>query len=478
MGFRSVREAGSGASNAWARRALDRARPAVFWSDRLDPGPERPPLVGRAEADLVVVGGGFTGLWAALQAVERAPGRRVVVLEAERVAFGASSRNGGFADASLTHGLENGLAKWPDEVDELVRIGLDNLHGLVADLDRLGVDADVTPSGELSVADAEWQLEELAESAEAHRAHGIEAHLLDGPGTRSRLDSPRFIGGLHRPADVVLVDPARLALGLRDAVERAGVVVHERSPVRSVVPGGSALQVRTRQGTVVADRVLVATNAYAGPVRTRRWIVPVYDHALVTEPLTAAQRAAIGWDGREGAAESANRFHYFRLTDDDRILWGGFEPTYHPGNRVDPAFDQDDEMHPLLASTFHATFPQLEDVRFSHRWGGAIATTSRFSATWGTAHDGRLAWVGGYTGLGVAASRFGAATALDLLDGAETERTALSMVRERPFPFPPEPLRRVVIEATKRAVRNADEHGGRRGPWLRLLDRFGVGLDF
>ena len=212
--------------------------------------------------------------------------------------------------------------------------------------------------------------------------------------------------------------------------------------------------------------------------RTRRWIVPVYDHVLVTEPLTSTQMTALGWPGREGASDAANRFHYFRITADDRVLWGGFEPTYHRGNGVAAAFDQDDRMHGLLARNFFATFPQLEGVRFSHRWGGPIGTTSRFSATWGTEYDGRLAWVGGYTGLGVAASRFGAATVLDLVDGLDTERTQLEMVRRRPVPFPPEPVRSLGIALTKRAVRKADEHDGRQGLWLRTLDRFGVGFDF
>lgn len=466
-------------AGGWPAEALSHARPAVFWSDRLPDRDARPALTGDVDADLVVVGGGFTGLWAALTAVEQSPGRRVVVLEAETVGFGASSRNGGFADSSLTHGLGNGVAHWPDEIDDLVRIGQQNLHGLVADVERLGVDADLTPSGELSLADAPWQVEELHEGVELHRERGIPAEFLDADAVQARLRSPRFLAGMYRPDDTVLVDPARLASGLGDAVEHLGATVHERSSVSAVEREGSGLVVRTEGGQVRADRVIVATNAYRGPVRRmRRWIVPVYDHALMTEPLTGAQFESTGWTGREGASDAANRFHYFRLTDDDRILWGGFEPTYHRGNGVDPAHDQHEDTHALLAQNFFATFPQLEGVRFSHRWGGVIGTTSRFSATWGSQFDGRLVWVGGYTGLGVAASRFGAATALDLVDGLATERTALDIVRRRPVPFPPEPLRSIGIEMTKRAVRRADENEGRQGLWLRTLDRFGVGFDF
>ena len=466
-------------SGGWATEALAGARPATYWSDVLPASEPRPGVTGEVDVDLAIVGGGFTGLWAALQALARDPDRRVAVVEAEVVGFGASSRNGGFADSSLTHGLANGASRWPDEIGELVRLGRENLAGLVDDVSRLGIDADLTPSGELTLADAAWQANELAADVERHRAHGIDARLLDADATRKHLRSPRFVAAMWRPDDVVLVDPARLVTGLARAAEAAGATVAERSPVRAIEPDGARLRVRTDRGWIRADRVLVATNAYRGPIRrTRRWIVPVYDHALMTEPLTSAQLAEIGWERRQGASDAANRFHYFRLTADDRILWGGFEPTYHPGNGVDRAHDQSDEVHALLARNFFATFPPLEGVRFTHRWGGPIGTTSRFSATWGSAHDGRLVWVGGYTGLGVAATRFAAATALDLLAGAETERTALEMVRRPPVPFPPEPLRALGIAVTKRAVRRADERDGRAGWWLRTLDRFGMGFDF
>ncbi len=465
--------------SSWPAEALAPARRAVYWSDAVPTPVTRPPLEGNVRADLAIVGGGFTGLWAALHAAHRDPGRTVVMAEATNVGFGASSRNGGFADASLTHGLGNGISHWGEEIGELVRIGRDNLSGLVADVERLGIGCDLVRSGELTLADAQWQAEELAEDVAAHRAHAIPAHLLDADETRQHLRSPRFLAAMWRPDDVVLVDPARLVIGLRDAVEAAGVTIHESSPVTGVERIGHRLSVRTEGASIDAERVMVATNAYRGPVRkTRRWIVPVYDHALMTEPLSVTQLASIGWRNRQGASDAANRFHYFRLTADDRILWGGFEPTYHRGNGIDSAYDQSDDVHGLLARTFFDTFPQLEGLSFSHRWGGPIGTTSRFSAMWGTEHDGLLVWVGGYTGLGVAATRFAAATALDLLDGRETERTALRMVRTRPVRFPPEPLRSLGIAMTKRAVRHADENDGRTGRWLRTLDRFGVGFDF
>jgi glycine/D-amino acid oxidase-like deaminating enzyme len=222
----------------------------------------------------------------------------------------------------------------------------------------------------------------------------------------------------------------------------------------------------------------MATNAYPGPVsRPRRYVIPIYDHVLMTEPLSTEQMASIGWEGREGIGDVSNQFHYYRLSEDDRILWGGYDAIYHFNNGVDPQHDQNDRTHSMLAEHFFETFPQLEGLRFSHRWGGPIGTTTQFVATWGTAHDGRLAWVAGYTGLGVGASRFGARVALDLVFGQVTERTQLEMVRKKPFPFPPEPLRWAGVELTRTAIQRADRRRGRRGVWLGLLDRFGIGFD-
>ena len=162
---------------------------------------------------------------------------------------------------------------------------------------------------------------------------------------------------------------------------------------------------------------------------------------LVTESLTDEQVAAVGWEGRLPVADSGNQFHYYRLLPDNRILWGGYDAVYYFGNDVGAHRDQRTGSFATLARHFFAAFPQLEGVRFTHRWGGAIDTCSRFCATFGTALGGRAAYAVGYTGLGVAATRFGARVALDLADGRDTERTRLTMVRSKAIPFPPEPLR-------------------------------------
>jgi glycine/D-amino acid oxidase-like deaminating enzyme len=229
---------------------------------------------------------------------------------------------------------------------------------------------------------------------------------------------------------------------------------------------------------VAARRALLATSAYPGLVAPiRRRVIPVYDYVLVTEPLSAEQLESVGWRGRQGLGDSANQFHYSRLTADDRILWGGYDAIYHYGGAVDERYSEREQSFATLAGHFFAAFPQLEGIRFSHRWGGAIDTCSRFFAFYGTAVSGKVAYAVGHTGLGVAASRFGARVALELLDGRETETTRLQAVRSKPIPFPPEPLRWVGVELTRNRLAAADRNNGRRGLWLRTLDRLGLGFD-
>jgi glycine/D-amino acid oxidase-like deaminating enzyme len=461
------------------RVRLEGASSTPFWLDRPDRPQPRAALAGPARADLVVVGGGLTGLWTALLALEETPGRDVVVLEAGRLAWAASGRNGGFCAASLTHGLANGLQRWPDEMPLLLRLGRDNLAAIEDALRRHGIDCGWEPTGELDVAVEPWQLAALEEDHEAGRRLGLDLRLLDADGVRALVSSPTYLGGLLDPDGVALVDPARLVWGLAAAVERLGGRIHEATRVLGVStarPGG--VVVRTSHGDVRADQVVLGTNAFPSPVRRHRpYTVPVWDHVLVTEPLSDDRLAGLGWSGRQGVGDAGNQFHYYRLTADRRLLWGGYDALYYFGGDLSPRRSRNPRTEALLAEHLVETFPQLAGVRVTHTWGGAIDTCTRFSPFWSLTHGGRVAAVQGYTGLGVGASRFGAQVCLDLLSGRSNERTGLQMVRRRPVPFPPEPVRWTGIQLTRRALARADARQGRRGPWLRTLDRLGLGFD-
>ncbi|OPG04972.1 FAD-binding oxidoreductase [Microbispora sp. GKU 823] len=460
------------------QKALADAERKPYWLDRPIAPEPLPPLRGDVTADLAVVGGGFTGLWTALMAKERDPSLDVVLLEGRAVGWAASGRNGGFCAASLTHGLGNGQDRWPAEIETLQRLGRENLDEIEQTLTRYGVECSFERTGELRVATEEWQLAGLDEEVSGAASLGVRLERLDREQVRAEVDSPTYLGGVWDREGVAMVDPARLAWGLRDVCVRLGVRVFEHTPVRSLHDDGVALELETPKGRVRAGRVALGTGAFPPLLRRlRHFLVPVYDYALMTEPVPDDLLAEIGWRNRQGIGDSANRFHYYRLTDDNRILWGGYDAVYHNGGLVKPEYDQRDATFEKLATHFFETFPQLHGLRFTHRWGGVIDTCSRFSAFFGTAYGSRLAYAAGYTGLGVGATRFGANVMLDLLQGRVTERTDLRMVRQKPVPFPPEPVRSGVIQLTRWAIARADEHEGRRNAWLRTLDAFGVGFD-
>jgi glycine/D-amino acid oxidase-like deaminating enzyme len=455
------------------------AQPSSFWLANLPERDPRPPLRGSVDADLCIVGGGFTGLWAALQAKSDDPDREVVVLEARSAGFGASGRNGGFIHPSLTHGLRNGLSRFPNEIGLLQRLGHENLRGLIADLERYGVDCDLERTGELVPVLAAYQEPWLEEERELAERFDIEVEVFpDAESVQREVASPSYRGGVWTKDGGGVLDPAKLVVGLLDAALRAEVRVYEQSPASGLEELPDRVVVRCPDGQVRARGVVLGTSAFPPLLRAiRRYVVPVYDYALISEPLSTAQREAIGWKRRQGIADGANQFHYYRLTRDERILWGGFDAVYRFGGPVRDELDDHDQTFARLAQHFFLTFPQLEDIRFTHRWGGAIDTCSRFSVFFGTACHGRVAYATGYTGLGVGATRFGARVALDLLDGRSTEATRSRYVRRKPVAFPPEPVRTAVIQLTRNRLAAADRRDGRRGIWLGLLDRLGLGFD-
>lgn len=448
-----------------------------YWLDDPERPAARPPLTRDITADLLVVGGGYTGLWTALLAKESEPDRDVVLLEGERIGWAASGRNGGFCAASLTHGSANGRERFRDEYDTLHRMGMDNLQGLRDAVARYEIDCHLEATGELDVATEEHQVEWLRAAAAEDGGE-----FLDAGAVRREVDSPTYRAGLWDREGAVMVHPAKLAWGLARAAESLGVRIFEGTRARAIdgvgQRSGRRMLVDAGAATVTARQVALGTNAFPSLLRRARpFVVPVYDYAIVTEPLSTAELDAIGWVNRQGIGDSANQFHYYRLTSDDRILFGGYDAVYYFGGRVKPSYDVRRTTFELLADHLDATFPQLGGVRLSHAWGGAVDLCGRFCAFFGTAYRGQVTYAAGYTGLGVGATRFAGQVMLDLLSGVETERTATEMVRSKPPPFPPEPLAWLGVQATRASIKAADRHQGERNLWLRTLDRMGLGFD-
>jgi glycine/D-amino acid oxidase-like deaminating enzyme len=452
----------------WGVAALAGSQLQPLWLDNPARPAPRSALDGSVDTDLLVVGGGFTGLWAALRAVERRPGRRVVLVEADRLAEHATGRNGGFCEASLTHGEANARQRWPEEYDVLHGLGMRNLAQIEETLARYGIDCGYARGGQLTVATRE------------HEVSALEPDLsgfLDTAAVQQQVASPTYLAGRLDADEAALVDPARLAWGLADAAEGLGVRIAEGTRLESLRRTKGGVEATTSGGVVRATDVVLATNVFPSVLRRSAWrVVPVYDYVLATEPLTDEQLAALRWDPAIGVTDSGNQFHYYRLTPDRRILWGGYDAVYYYGRSIEPGHDDRPETFQTLARNFAATFPQLEGIRFTHRWSGVIDTCTRFCAFYGLAHRGRTAYAAGFTGLGVGASRFAADVMLDLLAGQPTERTQLEMVREKPLPFPPEPLAWAAIQITTRSLARHDRTG-RRNLWLRALDRLGLGFD-
>ena len=459
-------------------KSIAEASHTPFWlDDPARPAPE-PALTENVSTDLLIIGAGFTGLWAALLAKEENPEREIVILEAGEVATGASGRNGGFLDASITHGLQNGLARWPKEFPLLLALGMKNLDEIEATIKRLAIECDYLRTGDVSMASEPYQLQELQAEMEISAQFNIRSEFYDEERIQGLVTSPFFIGGLNHPDHAALVNPAHLAWGLRKACLDFGVQLYEHSPVMKLDEEERHVVAYTKHGRVRASRIALATNAFPPLLkRLSYYVVPVYDYVLVTEPLTPAQRESIGWHGREGLSDASRQFHYTRTTADGRILWGGYDAIYHWNNGFGQHLENDRHAFARLAEHFFQAFPQLEGIRFTHTWGGAIDTCSRFSPFWGMTHHGKTAYVMGYTGLGVGASRFGARVLLDLLDGCKTDRTTLEMVRTKPLPFPPEPLRSIGIRLSRWSMAQADKNQGRENLWLQAMDWLGLGFD-
>ena len=455
--------------------ALADTKFSCFWTDDVAAqAPKHPELSGDQQVDDAVVGGGFSGLWTAIKLKTEHPDRRVVLVEAVRIGWAASGRNGGFCEASISHGEPNAESRWPNETGTLRRIGYENLDAIERFVTEHGLDVDFERNGALSVANEPYQVDWLGESEDEHVV------TLDRDAVQRRIASPTFLGGEFSPRENANIHPAKLALELARHAAEIGVEIYEGSPVQKL-DGAAEEPIRltiANGSTVVAERVALCTNVFPSLLKRYRFhTIPVYDYVLMTEPLTDEQLASIGWEGREGLSDLANQFHYSRLTKDNRILWGGYDAVYHAGGRIKREYEDRMESHRKLASHFFTTFPQLAGVKFSHRWAGVIDSSTRFCAFFGQAYGGRVQYVSGFTGLGVGATHFAADVMVDRFEGRVTERTELEMVKQIPLPFPPEPAASIGVNLFRWSFDRADHNEGKRNLFLKTMDAVGFGFD-
>ncbi len=437
-----------------------------------------PPLEGRREVDIAIIGAGFTGLWTANVLKTLDPRREVVVLEQGVAAYGATGRNAGMLGECLDHSHALAIAHFGrEEARLLARIGQENTDDLVRFLSERGIDCDLERNGQMHVALLPSQVEELRRAADC--AHGLgmtHYRLLSAEETRAELSCARYHGGLLNP-HCGLLNPVKLAEGLKREAARQGVSFFERTRVTALEPSGPSVRLRASAGEVVARRAILATNAYTHQIfpRLRSRFIPLYDYILVSEPLTSEQLAMIGWRNRRGVADVRTFFKYYRLTADNRILWGTSEAAYYRGNRVDTSCDHSERHYAELRESFARHFPALRDLKFPYAWGGPICSTTRFTPFFGSAHGGRVLYGLGYTGHGIASTHLAGRILAHMALDRTSPLLDLALVRKKPFPYPPEPFRSLLVRMVTNALRRVDA-GGRPGLLLRVLDAMGIGL--
>jgi glycine/D-amino acid oxidase-like deaminating enzyme len=436
-------------------------------------GPTRPPLPGAGQADVVVVGAGLTGLWAAYALRRSAPQRSVTLLEAEHVGFGASGRNGGWL-SHLVPGNRARYAAGPGGTGGAVRLQAAMVAGIdevLATCTREGIDADQHRGGNLVVATTPAGLHRLREVCAADLRYGLgaeQSELLDARRTRERVDVQGAVGGLLHPM-VARVDPAKLVIGLAAAVERLGGVIHEQTRVQAVAPG----RVLTSRGELVAGSVLVCTEGYGAPMLGRRSIIPVNSSMIATEPLAGSDWQRIGWTGRECLSDAAHTFVYAQRTADDRIAIGGRGRPYRFGSGIAVRGETHPRTVAELLGRLRTFFPGVS-FEVAHAWSGVLGVTRDWCATVRYDPGRGIGLAAGYAGHGVTAAHVAGRTLADLVLGRESELVDLPWVDHRSPRWEPEPVRWVGVHGMYRLFRLADRWEERRGAQrTSLLARVG-----
>lgn len=456
-----------------ARNALRSAKFTSYWIDNDAKPTAETALNDDTACDLLIVGGGFCGLWAALQAKEADPGRDIILIEAKEVANGASGRPAAILSTSVMHGIDNTERMFPGEVATLEQLGMDNMDGFEATVAKYQIECDLEWGGELTVAVGESELPQLEHEHALFTKYGHEAQLLNREELSAEITSPLFDGGLMIKKQSGTVHPGKLAWGLKRAILELGVIVYENTPLTGTKKTNAGVAVTTPGGTIAARKVLLATNAFAaGHRKIKRRVVAIRDRIVVTEPLSDAQLARVGWKSRCGIYDTRTQLNYMRLTADNRILFGG-RLGYYYGNKTDPEADKKADPFVPLVENFFKTFPQLEDIKIDYAWSGPIGLTTRMAVHYQSYHGGDMVFAGGYSGFGVTASRFGARVGLDILDNNHTPERTLTFAKTLPGYVPGEPLRWLGFKITMYALDTLDANGGWRKLWVRMVEKMG-----
>jgi glycine/D-amino acid oxidase-like deaminating enzyme len=427
-------------------------------------------LNGYCRAQTVIVGAGFTGLWTAYFLKQWSPQLDVVVVEQGVAGYGASGRNAGIVGASIdhSHALSVTHFGW-QEAQKLARIGQHN----VQELADFAFDCDFERTGQLNVALTETQVAEGINHAQAAANLGVGGYrILSAAETQAEIHSPLYMGSIFAPGGGVL-NPIKLVDKLKQNCMQAGVKFFEQTKVVDLDGTG----IVTREGNISADKIILATDAYTHHLLPRLLdrFIPLYDYILVSEPLSEAQLKAIGWSGRQGVVDGRTFFNYYRLTADNRVLWGTSEAMYYPPNRVDSSCDHSQAHYDALHQSFYHHFPQLSELQFPYAWGGPIASTTRLTPFFGSEYEGHVIYGLGYTGHGIGSTRLAGKILACMALERHSDLLDLKMVKYQPFPYPPEPVRAAAVKAVAHSLKQVD--AGNSPNWLlRTLDALGIGF--
>ncbi len=409
--------------------------------------PRRPSLPGPTEADVCIVGGGYTGLWTAYYLAGLRPGLRIVVLEAAFAGYGASGRNGGWVTAELP-GSRDRYARAAGGTARVAALEAE-LRSTVDEVGRVcaaeSIDCDFRKGGRLSVATTPSQLARLRAGLIALRERGAGDDVyqfLTRDETRERVNVAGALGGLYAPASA-RVQPAALAAGIAAAAERRGVEIYEATPVSLIEPAGPGQAVaRTKFGDVRARSVLRCTEGYTAALPgLRRALLPMNSHMVVTEPLDGAAWEEIGWAACETLSDEAHAYMYAQRTADGRIALGGRGVPYRFASAVDHLGVTDASTVTALTTVLRRLFPAAADARIAHAWCGVLGVPRDWCASVTYHPASGLGWAGGYTGHGVAAANLAGRTLADLVAGERSALTTLPWVGHRGRAWEPEPAR-------------------------------------